>query len=106
MPSFIRRLDWSSEIWRKSEPELQALTRSPGETLSMQMAFTPFVYEDIGSLITESNNELYLFSSDYPHHEGGRNPLGRFERSLDGHTAETLDRFYADNFTRLFASQL
>jgi predicted TIM-barrel fold metal-dependent hydrolase len=102
VPSFLRRLDWSSEIWRKSEPELQNLVRKPSEQLTTQMAFTPFVYEDVGTLVNESNNELYLFSSDYPHQEGGRNPLGRFERSLDGHTAETLDRFYAENFSRVF----
>ena len=103
VPSFLRRLDWSADIWRKSEPELQKLTRTPTEQITTHMAFTPFVYEDVGTLVNESNNELYLFSSDYPHHEGGRNPLGRFERSLDGHTAQTLDRFYADNFSRVFS---
>ena len=102
VPSFMKRLDWSAEIWRRTEPELQKLTRTPTEQLTTQMAFTPYVYEDVGDLIRVSNDELYLFSSDYPHHEGGRNPLGRFERSLDGHTAQTLDRFYADNFTRVF----
>jgi len=102
VPSFLRRLDWSADIWRKTEPELQKLTSRPSEQITAQLAFTPFVYEDVGQLVNESNNELYLFSSDYPHHEGGRNPLGRFERTLDGHTAETLDRFYADNFTRVF----
>lgn len=102
VPSFVRRLDWSADIWRKSEPELQKLIRKPSEQLTTQMAFTPFVYEDVGALVNESNNELYLFSSDYPHFEGGRNPLGRFERALEGHTAETLDRFYADNFSRVF----
>lgn len=102
VPSFVRRLDWSADIWSKSEPELREMTRKPSEQLTAQMAFTPYVYEDVGTLVNESNDELYLFSSDYPHHEGGRNPLGRFERSLDGHAAETLDRFYADNFTRVF----
>ena len=102
VPAFARRLDWSWEIWRKTEPELQKLERTPTEQLTAQMAFTPYVYEDVGAMITESNDELYLFSSDYPHHEGGRNPLGRFERSLEGHTAQALDRFYADNFTRVF----
>ena len=106
VPSFLRRLDWSAEIWAKSEPELAQLERKPSEQITAQMAFTPFVYEDVGQLVDESNDELYLFSSDYPHHEGGRNPLGRFERVLDGHTAQTLDRFYADNFARLFAAQL
>jgi uncharacterized protein len=104
VPSFLRRLDWTSEIWKKSEPELQKLIRKPSEQLTSQMAFTPFVYEDVGALVNESNDELYLFSSDYPHFEGGRNPLGRFERALDGHTAETLDRFYADNFSRIFGA--
>lgn len=106
VPSFVKRLDWSAEIWAKTEPELQKLTRKPSEQLTAQMGFTPFVYEDVGSLISSSNDELYLFSSDYPHHEGGRNPLGRFERSLDGHTPQTLDRFYADNFSRVFGVQL
>ena len=102
VPSFLRRLDWSADIWRKSEPELQKLERKPSEQITTQMAFTPFVYEDVGTLVRESNDELYLFSSDYPHHEGGRNPFGRFARSLEGHTAQTLDRFYAENFTRVF----
>ena len=102
VPSFVRRLDWSAEIWRRSEPELQKLDRKPSEQLTAQMAFTPFVYENVGQLIDESNDELYLFSSDYPHHEGGRNPLGRFERALDGHTAQALDRFYCENFERIF----
>jgi len=102
VPSFLRRLDWSAEIWRKSEPELAKLNRTPTEQIRAQVAFTPFVYENVGQLIDESSDDLYLFSSDYPHHEGGRNPFGRFEKALDGHTAATLDRFYADNFRRVF----
>jgi len=53
-------------------------------------------------LIAQSNDELYLFSSDYPHFEGGRNPLGRFTRSLDGCPQRSLERFYSQNFGRLF----
>lgn len=68
------------------------------------MAFTPFTYENVGELIDMSNDELYLFSSDYPHHEGGRHPLGRFERSLDGHGEASLERFYAGNFSRIFGT--
>ena len=30
---------------------------------------------------------------------------GRFERALDGHTLQALDRFYADNFSRVFGNQ-
>jgi hypothetical protein len=98
----LARLDWSADIWRKSEPELRKLHRKPSEQITQQLAFTPFVYEDVGQLIEQSNDELYLFSSDYPHFEGGRNPLGRFSRSLDGHGEQTQARFYADNFSRVF----
>jgi hypothetical protein len=66
------------------------------------MAFTPFVFEDIGALIDRSNADLYLFSTDYPHTEGGRDPLGRFEKALGDRSEEIRDHFYAENFLRIF----
>ncbi len=66
------------------------------------MAFTPFVFEDVGALIDRSNPELYLFSTDYPHTEGGRNPIARFEKSLGDRSGAIRDRFYAENFLRVF----
>jgi hypothetical protein len=65
--------------------------------------FTPFPFEDAGWLIQQMGEELFLFSSDYPHPEGGRDPLGRFEASLDaagvGETARA--RFYSENFAAM-----
>ena len=43
------------------------ISRKPSETLTSQMAFTPFVFEDVGALIDQSSPDLSLFSSDYPH---------------------------------------
>jgi predicted TIM-barrel fold metal-dependent hydrolase len=102
VPSMLKRLDWSAEIWRKSEPELRKLERRPSEQIAAQLAFTPYAYEDVGELIDQSHDGLYLFSSDYPHFEGGRNPLGRFGASLEGHGEATLERFYSGNFERVF----
>ncbi len=101
VPAMLRRLDLIAEIWKRSEPELAALTRTPSEQITAQMAFTPYPFEDVGQLIGESNPDLYLFSSDYPHIEGGRNPHGRFESSLAGMSADVLDKFYCDNMARL-----
>ena len=56
----------------------------------------------MGRLIEESAAELYLFSTDYPHAEGGRDPLGRFGRTLEGMDETTLDRFYARSFLDLY----
>jgi hypothetical protein len=47
--------------------------------------------------MTESDPRLYLFSSDYPHAEGGRDPLGRFDRSLAGTAPADVERFLAGN---------
>jgi len=103
VPSLCKRLDWIAEIWRKSEPELAALTRRPSEILIEHVAFTPYVYEDVGELVRQSDSRLYLFSSDYPHAEGGRQPLERFAKSLESCDEQAKTRFYTDNFARLFS---
>lgn len=103
VPAMLHRLDHIAEIWKRSEPELAALTRRPSEQITAQMAFTPYPFEDVGRLIGESNADLYLFSSDYPHIEGGRNPHGRFEASLAGFDEDVLDKFYRQNMARLIS---
>ncbi|CAN5213324.1 hypothetical protein BH11PSE2_BH11PSE2_21830 [soil metagenome] len=102
VPQMMKRLDWVADIWKKSEPDLAALTRKPSEQILEHMAFTPYPYEDVGDLIRQSDSRLYMFSSDYPHVEGGRQPLGRFSASMQGCDALAEDRFYSGNFARLF----
>ena len=103
VPSWLRRLDWASRIWKK-EADLALLSQAPSETAVSRLAFTPYVYEDVGQLIRESDDALYLFSSDYPHFEGSKNPIERFTGFLDGVDATTQERqrFFADNFSRVF----
>jgi predicted TIM-barrel fold metal-dependent hydrolase len=47
--------------------------------------------------------DIVMFSSDFPHIEGGRNPLGRYERNLDqaGVAEPERHKFYAGNFADL-----
>jgi uncharacterized protein len=102
VPSMLRRLDWVADIWKKSEPELAALTRRPSEQIVQQMAFTPFPYENVAELIGQSDAGLYMFSSDYPHIEGGRAPIARFDAALAGIEDAAKDAFFAGNYARLF----
>ncbi|MDX2381594.1 MAG: amidohydrolase family protein [Acidimicrobiia bacterium] len=102
VPSLLDRLDRTVRSWSKVDQYLAQLERAPSEVLREQMAFTPFVFEDIGTLIDRSHDDLYLFSSDYPHVEGGRDPIGRFETSLGQRAPEVRDRFYADNFLKIW----
>ena len=105
-PMLLERLDDLVAIFGRTEPALRALTRKPSVQLSEQFAFTPFPTEDVARLIERSNPDLYLFSSDYPHAEGGRNPIGRFEESLAGEAEETCTAFWSGNFQRVFAGVL
>ena len=105
VPDTIRRLDHAVDIWARSEPHLGAFERKPSEQAREQLRFTPYPFEDVGAFIRESLPELYLFSSDYPHAEGGRDPIGRFSRSLAGASAADRDRFFAGNFNDLYAGR-
>ena len=47
-----------------------------------------------------------MFSTDYPHVEGGRNPLKRFGENLAGLSPAIQDAFYADNFINMMGDGL
>jgi len=69
-----------------------------------QVRFTPYPTEDVGWIIEQSAPELLLFSSDFPHVEGGRKPLERFEASLGDASEDVRRRFYCDNFLDLMGT--
>lgn len=102
VPELLRRLDWVVKHWSRNDANLQGLSRIPSEQITQQLAFTPFVFEEVGLFIDQSNPDLYLFSSDYPHIEGGRNPIGRFEAALGDRSETVREKFYAENFLRIF----
>jgi predicted TIM-barrel fold metal-dependent hydrolase len=102
VPELLRRLDWVVKHWSRNDANLQALRRRPSEQITEQLAFTPFVFEEVGAFIDQSSPDLYLFSSDYPHIEGGRDPIARFEGALGERGEAVRQKFYTDNFLRIF----
>lgn len=103
VPGLMRNLDAAFKSFRRTEPILKALSLKPSEFIRRQVKFTPYSFEDLGWLIEQAGEELFLFSSDYPHPEGGRDPIKRFEASLDaaGIAEPARERFYAENFKQL-----
>ena len=67
---------------------------------------TPYPAEDTGWIIANSGAEICMFSSDYPHVEGGRDPIKRFESSLCDTAEPAKQRFYFDNFVDLMGAAL
>ena len=102
VPDMIRRLDHAAEIWSRSEPQLAKFERTPAEQINAQLRFTPYPFEDVAQIVSESSADLYMFSSDYPHAEGGRDPIGRFARSTETLSPDAQRRFFETNFLTLY----
>ena len=103
VPSWLRRLDSVIRTFSRTEPALAGLEMKPSDYVHRQLWFTPFAGEDVGWLIDQCGDDLFLFSSDYPHPEGGRDPVARFEETMGdvGDTART--RFYETNYAEMLA---
>jgi predicted TIM-barrel fold metal-dependent hydrolase len=97
---WMKRLDIAQQAFARSEPLLR-LPLKASDYVRRQIKFTPHPTEPAGWLIREGGDELFLFSSDYPHIEGGRNPLKRFEDSMVGIDEAAREKFYALNFVQM-----
>jgi len=104
VPSWLRQMESAFEAFARHEERLQHLSLRPTEYVRRQVRFTPYPTEDVGWIIEQAGPEVCLFSSDYPHVEGGRRPIERFEASLGPATDDIRRRFYRDNFLDLMGA--
>jgi predicted TIM-barrel fold metal-dependent hydrolase len=106
VPGWMRNMDSAAMAFVKNEERLQKLSMKPSDYVKRQVRVTPYPHEDAGWIIANTSDEVCLFSSDYPHVEGGRNPLKRFNDSLANTPQRAIDRFYCDNFIDLMGEGL
>jgi predicted TIM-barrel fold metal-dependent hydrolase len=57
-------------------------------------------------MIEQAGSELFMFSSDYPHPEGTKDPVGRFEATLTTTSEADKDLFYAGNMAELLGTHV
>ena len=101
VPGWMRSMDAAAGAFIRNEQRLEDLSMKPSEYVARQVRVTPYPHEDAGWIIGNVGPDICMFSSDYPHVEGGRNPLKRFDASLAGIDDHALGRFFADNFRDL-----
>ncbi|HEV8065442.1 MAG TPA: amidohydrolase family protein [Acidimicrobiales bacterium] len=101
VPSWMRQMESAFEAFARHEERLQKLEMRPSDYVRRQMRFTPYPTEDVGWIIANAGDDVCMFSSDYPHVEGGRRPVERFEASLGDASEAVRQRFYCDNFLDL-----
>ena len=104
VPSWMRQMESAFDAFHRHEERIKALEFRPSEYVRRQVRFTPYPTEDVGWIVEQAGPEVAMFSSDYPHVEGGRKPFERFEASL-GDADESVRRaFYCDNFLDLMGT--
>ena len=99
--SWLRHLEQGVRAFRRTEGPLRNLELTPTEYVRRHLKFTPYAGEPVGWMIEEAGPELFMFSSDYPHPEGGRDPLAKFEEALTSTSGADQARFYAQNMQEL-----
>ncbi|MBV9995342.1 MAG: amidohydrolase family protein [Caulobacteraceae bacterium] len=100
LPGWMQYLDSAMEAFRRSESRLRNLDLKLSEYVIRQIRCTIFGHENLGWAIAQSSPDIFMFSSDYPHIEGGRNPMRRFNQSMDasGIGKDARESFYRTNF--------
>lgn len=99
--SWMHHLDYAVRAFRRTEEPLRRLKDVPSEYVRQHLKFTPFPGEPVGWMMEQAGPELFMFSTDYPHPEGGRNPLGKFEETLTTTSDADKDLFYFANMAEL-----
>jgi predicted TIM-barrel fold metal-dependent hydrolase len=102
--SWLHHLDYGLRAFKRTEEPLRRLQMKPSEYVHRHLKFTPFPGEDVGWMIESAGAELFMFSTDFPHPEGGKDPLAKFEDALGGLSDDDRDRFYYRNMAELIGA--
>jgi predicted TIM-barrel fold metal-dependent hydrolase len=74
------------------------LERRPSDYLRSNVRVTPFVFEPVDVYLDRYDlADVLCFSTDYPHVEGGRDPLGVFSSLLQRHGRAVLEKYFVTN---------
>jgi predicted TIM-barrel fold metal-dependent hydrolase len=104
--SWLHQLDFAQRAFRRTEAPLTELALKPSEYVHRHLRFTPFPGEPVGWMIEQAGDDLFMFSTDYPHPEGGRDPLAKFEAAMPGVPDGARHRFYYQNMADLLGPAL
>jgi predicted TIM-barrel fold metal-dependent hydrolase len=83
----------------------ESLKRSPREVFIDQIRVTPFFWERTARQIERYGmSEIYAFSTDFPHPEGGTDPIGRMAADITPLGDAAIEAFFVSNAELLLPS--
>lgn len=81
----------------------KSYSMKPSDYVRRNVRVAPFYHEDLPQMIERYGmEELYMFSTDYPHLEGSRDPIGKFDKWLKKLDPSYAQKFNIDNARLLF----
>ena len=77
---------------------IKHLSLTPKEYLARNVRVTPFFFEPVDRYIERFGLEdVYIYGSDYPHHEGGFDPTAAHVARLESLGQHVLEKFFVTN---------
>jgi predicted TIM-barrel fold metal-dependent hydrolase len=99
---FVDLLEDRVQMSRRLRGSLQRL---PAEVFVDQIRVTPFFWERTARQIERYGMpDVYAFSTDFPHPEGGTDPIGRMAADIEPLGPEAVEAFFVGNAELLLAT--
>lgn len=94
---------WSAQFSRR---QAKVISMPPSEYVNRNVWATPFYFEPVDRYIERYGFEdVYLYGSDYPHFEGGKDQLSLFAGKLERLGDDVLEKFFVTNGERMTATK-
>jgi predicted TIM-barrel fold metal-dependent hydrolase len=91
-------VDLLENRWDISRRLREALQRRPREIFVDQIRVTPFYWEQTARQIERYGMpEIYAFSTDFPHIEGGSDPIGQMGKDIAPLGPDAVEAFFVGN---------
>lgn len=101
--SWVERLDGVAETFAMFG--LPRLPERPSTYIQRQLRITPFERNNVTDWIERDGlDQVYAFASDFPHAEGGHDPIGRLSRTLAPLGEQALEQFFVKNAASIFGA--
>ena len=102
LPSWLRSIEYTTSVFKRK----RTFKQLPIDIAHERIKVSPFAGEPVGWVIDNVGSDMLVFASDYPHPEGTRDPIGKFEAAMDNCSDEVMDKFYYRNMEDLMGIRI
>ncbi len=98
------------DLWHENNQSIQPamfadgstgrrLPMRPSEYIARNVRVAPYDFEPVGQYIRENPGlvDVYVFQTDYPHVEGGKQTINKFAASLEPLGSTVMEKFFVKN---------